>query len=900
MVKLKLFLNVGKVHRRTCWLRIMGLLEEILEMSTAWPDWQSDGLRRIFSNGKLEEQDLSDIRAMLEQADGAPKPTRLEASHIPSFGDGQTAVLLELRDLHDVNRFPAGSGIQFKPNGLNIVFGKNGAGKSGYSRVLKRACRARHSTPVLPDAFAEDQGVPRGRIVVQDEQGNSSLYDWQEGTSADGRLAMVAVYDSLCSQNYVTAEGACDYQPYGLPQLGELTQGMMRLQAKIKQQREATTLNLAMFASLKGEHEVGQIVDTLSADSDLDQIRQIGAFSQGNQERVEEIDQLLATLDLEPKAKSFDALALRLDQSVGNCRSIEAVASDRAIDRLHELHALVLRSLEADSLAQALLRGEDGDDLKDTGSASWKALFKSAQSFSMEVYPDAHDHPATGIDALCVLCQQPLASEAKERLDRFRIYVASQAATALNDANTALSNAVETVANASTEIIDEVTCAQLCELDVGTGDLIRMHKNAWSARKQWTAEAASSGNWSCPRPAPASQPMLSTYLTEKARTCRDKAIELRAAKDETQVAALTKEKSFLVAKRTMATLLPQVEQYVQDALKARNLKSLEDQLLTKSLSIRITKLSQQHITEALCKVMEQELSRLGAQSPKPALKSRTDYGSNLMTLSLERTRKSPGAILSEGEQRAMGLALFLAEVQLRGDKSTLVFDDPSTSLDHVFRNKMAVRLVDLARDRQVIVFTHDAVFLTQLRMAALAASLGTNLQTVEWSSKRPGAVIDGLAWENEKFFPQLDQIRKRATDLASSCNDQLNNEECQAVRSLYGQLRGALERGIRELVLFDVVHPFADQVKIEQVGAIIGFTLEDWKAIVDLHDECSSIVAAHDTPSDSQQEIPHPSELLERLNVIRPVFERCKTRNSSFVKTTLEPHREKRSALRRG
>jgi hypothetical protein len=274
----------------------MGLLEELLEMSAPWPDWQSDALRRIFSKGEVEEQDLADIRAMFEQAEGAPSPVRLEASHIPSLGDGQTTVLLELRDLTHVNRFAPGSGMQFNPDGLNIVFGNNGTGKSGYSRVLKRACRARRSTAVLPDAFSDNPGTPRADLVVLDEQGNPILYDWQEGMAADDRLAMVAVYDSHCSEDYITNEGACDYQPYGLPQLGELTQGMTRLQAKIKQEREAIRLDANLFASLKGDHEVGQAIGKLSADSDLDQIRQLAAFSQTDETRIREIDQLLTVI----------------------------------------------------------------------------------------------------------------------------------------------------------------------------------------------------------------------------------------------------------------------------------------------------------------------------------------------------------------------------------------------------------------------------------------------------------------------------------------------------------------------------------------------------------------------------------------------------------------------------
>ena len=877
----------------------MGLLEEILEMSAGWPAWQSDALRRIFTAGEIGELDLVDIRAMLEEAEGAPSPVPLDASHIPTLGDGQTTVLLELRDLQHVNRFAPGSGMQFNPGGLNIVFGTNGAGKSGYSRVLKRACRARRSVEVLPDAFAEAPGTPTAGIVVLDEQGNPQRYEWREGLGTDSCLAMVAVYDSHCSEDYITEEGTCDYQPYGLPQLGELTQGMMRLQARIKRERDEIRLDASPFAALKGEHPVGHAIDALSADTDLDEIRQLGVFNQDHEARIAEIDQLLANLDLEPQARAKDGLATRLDLAASECRSMESLSSDRAVDRLHELHAALLAAVEADQLAQALLQGEDDEELTGTGSDTWKTLFKAAEAFSVQVYPHAEHHPSTDGGAHCVLCQQPLGQSARERLERFRAYVASEAATALNAANTALSNAAQKVAQGSTDVIDEATIGDLRELDATTADLVRVHQNAWSARQHWTAQLFATGNWFCPRPAPAPQPALSEVLAEKAEACRAKAIELRAAKDPARVQALTNEKASLAAKRGLMTALPSVERYVLDARKVEGLRSLEDQLQTRALSKRITAMSQKYITEELLQAMKAELASLGALSQKPAMKSRTEYGENMITLSLENTSSPPGTVLSEGEQRAMGLAMFLAEVQLRADKSTLVFDDPSTSLDHRFRQKMAKRLVNLAKERQVIVFTHDAVFLTELRMAANSQSLEPTLQTVEWASKRPGFVIDGLAWENEKFFAQLNRINQLAVDLEGTCNDQLNSEESLQVRNLYHMLRGALERGIREIVLFDVVHPFADQVRIERVGAIVGFSLDDWKAIVDLHDECSGVIAAHDTPSDRQQAIPHPSELLEKLKAIRTVFEGCNNRNTDFNKKILAPHLAKRSDLRK-
>ena len=71
-------------------------------------------------------------------------------------------------------------------------------------------------------------------------------------------------------------------------------------------------------------------------------------------------------------------------------------------------------------------------------------------------------------------------------------------------------------------------------------------------------------------------------------------------------------------------------------------------------------------------------------------------------------------ILSEGEQRAIALGSFFAELALANHSCGIVFDDPVSSLDHWRRLNVARRLVEEAKSRQVIVFTHDTSFLGQL------------------------------------------------------------------------------------------------------------------------------------------------------------------------------------------
>ena len=66
------------------------------------------------------------------------------------------------------------------------------------------------------------------------------------------------------------------------------------------------------------------------------------------------------------------------------------------------------------------------------------------------------------------------------------------------------------------------------------------------------------------------------------------------------------------------------------------------------------------------------------------------------------TLKAPGraeitSVLSDGEQRALALAFFLAEVAVSDERSAIVLDDPVSSLDHDRRSYVAERLAEESR-----------------------------------------------------------------------------------------------------------------------------------------------------------------------------------------------------------
>jgi len=97
-------------------------------------------------------------------------------------------------------------------------------------------------------------------------------------------------------------------------------------------------------------------------------------------------------------------------------------------------------------------------------------------------------------------------------------------------------------------------------------------------------------------------------------------------------------------------------------------------------------------------------------------------------------------ILSEGEFRIVSLAAFLADSGGRGGRTPFIFDDPISSLDHVYEEATARRLVELSQTRQVVIFTHRLSLVGFLDK--YAEKQGVNPSLICLSRYQPGEVTD--------------------------------------------------------------------------------------------------------------------------------------------------------------
>ena len=206
-----------------------------------------------------------------------------------------------------------------------------------------------------------------------------------------------------------------------------------------------------------------------------------------------------------------------------------------------------------------------------------------------------------------------------------------------------------------------------------------------------------------------------------ALTAASKEARALASADTGAAEALGKEHAELSGRKLLHDNKVELKRRIDIHQQITKLQAAIKACATKDISDHGSKLLKTHVTETLASALLDEQKQLGISSIPIRLADRMQKAviQHRLRLNGATLGADTSAVLSEGEHRALALAAFMAELRMYPGKDAIVIDDPVSSLDHVRREKVAERLVAEAKDRQVIVFTHDLVFLSEARYHAI-------------------------------------------------------------------------------------------------------------------------------------------------------------------------------------
>jgi hypothetical protein len=225
-------------------------------------------------------------------------------------------------------------------------------------------------------------------------------------------------------------------------------------------------------------------------------------------------------------------------------------------------------------------------------------------------------------------------------------------------------------------------------------------------------------------------------------------------------------------------------------------------------------------------------------------------------------------VVSEGEQRCLSIAAFFAELSTAEDPSSIVFDDPVSSLDYQWRQGVARRLVQEAKTRQVIVFTHDVVFLLLLKQFAEELGVEQFDQHVRFLSKGAGVCTEELPWVALPIRKKIGYLKRgwQAADKLS--RDGHKDAYEKEAKYLYGLLREGWERALEEVLLGGVVERYRPSIQTQQVAQIADITGEDCGAVETAMTKCSNWLPGHDQAAAARAPVPGPTELRADIDAL--------------------------------
>jgi hypothetical protein len=280
-----------------------------------------------------------------------------------------------------------------------------------------------------------------------------------------------------------------------------------------------------------------------------------------------------------------------------------------------------------------------------------------------------------------------------------------------------------------------------------------------------------------------------------------------------------------------------------------------------------TELTKQLITDQLRQTFQAELKNIGFTHLSVEIQAAG--GSKGALFHKLAFSNAPGVrvtdVLSEGESRALSLASFLTELSTAPTRSGIIFDDPVSSLDHHWREKIGKRLAAEAKTRQVIVFTHDLVFLRVLLNECEHESIQYAHQYIRRDAQA-GICSPDLPWLAMNVKQRLGVLRNRWQAANKLFTKGGPDDYERAGRELYGLLRESWERGVSEVLLNDVVERYRPSIETKRVGPLHDITEADCKAVEAGMTECSRWIRGHDGAIADGNPFPKSDELKSRID----------------------------------
>ncbi|KFI23728.1 AAA family ATPase [Nitrosococcus oceani] len=836
---------------------------DLSEWFSKRPHWLQIAVTRLLHKSEFTDKDVSELATLCQQeADGKlPKTTCSFPSSAFSKVATSTLRLCSISDVEGVNALAPKKPLEFGKGNITIVYGNNGSGKSGYVRLLKHVCGAHETGTLHRNVYKPGSAAQKANILFE-QDGVPKTHTWS-GQGICDDLNSVDIFDTSFGKVFVSSEDEVSYEPPVLSFFSSLILACEKVASALDTEANRHQSKKPNIPAEKKVTPEGIWYEAISAKTSAQDIDKHCTFSSVNETEMQTLQQRLAEQAPAEKAKQLRKQKQHIDNLVQDAQKYLEQLSDENYRRIIAAKKKsILKKTAADTAAEKVF---SGSELEGIGSDVWKELWEAARKYSVSTAYKEAEYPNVADGSRCVLCHQPLTQEAKERLTSFENFVKGEMEKAATDAVKEYETASQTIEALPTleTLKTRIDAAGIPQDEVAsqvTGFFAQLQArkdllpgiNSEEAipdpllSPKWIDEANAQSK---------SLGELATKYDEDAKSdnreeIKKKLNSLRARK------WLSEHRAAIGAEVTRLKLLNQI----QVAKKSTN---------TKALSQKKGELAEALITDAFVQRFNAELKALGASQVKVELvKSKVSKGRVLHKLQLRGASQNGLAdILSEGENRIVSIASFLADVTGKSNQAPFIFDDPISSLDQSYEEAVVQRLIELSQDKQIIVFTHRLSLLGTVRHFTKKKAIKpdvVSIRSVDWGTGEPAPI----PLSQSDIKSALNTLMKQRYQDAKKASENGEFEHAEILlKSICSDFRTLLERSIENDLLCGVVQRFQRPVHTLKLKDLAKLKDADCNFLNLLMTKYSGF--EHSQPTESPVELPKLDEILTDMTSLK-------------------------------
>ena len=682
------------------------------EYLVGFANTQDDWLKALIfevveSNGNVTKEKLKDISDCLTGV----KSIDMQTPEINAEDSDESIQLISLEHIKGVNALKSNQKIKFQKD-VTILNGLNGAGKSSYFKTLNEVVGGNEKKEILPNIYQEQPDAISVKIKYHEKSSRKDHEVHWNGTSRSlEHLNKCKVFDTSYLDGLLKPRKADStlIQPLGLYLFSYLIDLMDQIATNLSGEADQQKLKKP---TLELEFLNQGIKDALNnhsiSNEEKKAIEKQFDFSAGKKDELKRLEKELKELNqsniqdkIKLKQASQSAITNLKNHLVNSYNSLMEI--NLRAEKSYKAHIECEKKSKVARQQFEVLSSIPGND-----TSEWKEFIKAGDEYNSILVEKDSD--------VCNYCRQPLLDEnAKSLLNAYGQFLNDESESELTKAKTILDNIHKEVEDLEIEfkvdylkqaLQDEMSDSEFDELLNG----IKLSLGNYSLERSSLISALKEGAFEKLEIKPVSGSTIDslnslyTSINEQIQVMTGE----EAKKAET-IRELGKSIQFLKENESISVQKEVFGKWFELDEKEKSLRVYSKSIQTRKLSTLSSQAHNELLTETLKQKFSEELIHLGYPNLDVQI-IKSGGGKGVITTKLVLTKNNDvTAILSEGEQKAVALSLFLAEVLSQSSSNPIILDDPVNSLDHNIAANFANRL--LVIDNQVILFNHNKLFL---------------------------------------------------------------------------------------------------------------------------------------------------------------------------------------------